>query len=89
MWQDIKSGVGSAPRAQSSAICSWVMMEPLHIDRGPDASAITVGEGGGEEGPSLAVALPEVRLDLEWMNEARARKNAMVEEKSSRLWLLK
>ena len=55
-------------------------MDPLHVARRPDTSAIAVGEGGGEEGPWLAVVLPEERLDREWMKEARALKNAMTEE---------
>ena len=89
MRQVTKSGDDSAPWAQSSAICSWVMVEPFHIDRGPAGSAIAEGEGGGDEGSSLVVASPKERLDREQMKEARARKKAMVKEKSLRLWLLK
>ena len=89
MRQVTKSGDGSAPRAQSSAICSWVMVEPFHIDRGPATSAIDEGEGGGDEGSLLVVVSPEERLDRERMKEARARKKAMAEEESSRLWLRK
>ena len=89
MRQDTRSGNGSAPRSQSSDICSWVMVEPFHIDRGPAASAIVEGEGGGDEVSLLAVVSPEGRLDREWMKDARARKKAMEEEESSKLWLQK
>ena len=60
-----RSGVGSAPRSQSSAIFSWVTVEPLHAARGPDASAIADEEGDGDGGPSLTVVLPGERLDRE------------------------
>ena len=80
MRQVTRTGGGRASRSQSSAICSSVMVEPLHIARGPVGSAIIAGGGGGEEGSPLAVALLERCFNLDWMKEASARKNAMAEE---------